>query len=834
MAGAELATAYITIVSSAEGLGKSIIGEAQAGTAGAEAEGQKAGRSFASAFGIGAAAIGTVALAGAKGLYEVGAVFDDVSDTIRVGTGKSGAALDGLVKSAEAVGTTVPANFEKIGPVVAGLNQRLGLSGKTLETVASQYLEAGRILGQDIDIQGTTAAFTAFGIKGDAVSGAMDRLFQVSQATGVGFNELAGTMQSQAPALQTLGFSFDQTAGLIGNLDKAGLNAQAVVASMGKGLVKLAKDGEEPQAAFQRVTGQIGDLIKAGDTAKAIDLASGIFGTKGANQFVAAVQAGTIATGDLGAVAGATGDTILGLGAETGDFAEKWELFKNKTLVGLEPLGTKVFGALGQMMGKAADAVGPIIDKITTGTSSLFAKIGPGVKSALAGVATTLGPTIAGISEALGGVFGMFMPIFAQLGPIFAQIMPLFNPFGLLLKSLLPILPQLAQYVGLIATAIGNALFGALAALTPLLPTITNLLGTVVSVIANGVMSAVTALVPVVVLLIDAFSALMPTIVNLVQSILPPLAALITEIAPLVAALASVFADVLTVAIQALLPIVQTVFNAIGPVIEAAMQIIKGIIEVVTGIISGDWSKVWQGIKDFVGGIWDGIKAVISGALAVVGTILETAWTGIKTAASAAWELVKKFIIDPLDSAFNWVKTEFFKIIDWIDKNIWIPIKIAAEAAWKWVYDHIIGPLKDAIKWVEDTFSTIVGKVQKIWDDTKKVLSGDLSLNATLGLNGTLNNIPHLASGGYFGPTPGGHLAVVAEAGQAEVVSPVPLMDSVFRNALKDLDSAPTRSGWGSGEMPPIIVHNYGDKMTGEDVHEAFLEYERNYGYAVA
>lgn len=94
---------------------------------------------------MGAAVATGVAVAGTA-LYKIGETFDDVTDTIRVGTGATGEALDGLVQSAKNVGTRVPADFSKIGPTIADLNTRLGLSGDTLETVASQYLEAGRIL----------------------------------------------------------------------------------------------------------------------------------------------------------------------------------------------------------------------------------------------------------------------------------------------------------------------------------------------------------------------------------------------------------------------------------------------------------------------------------------------------------------------------------------------------------------------------------------------------------------------------------------------------------------------------------------------------------------
>ena len=323
-----------------------------AGDASDEAQGKagKLGTFLHDNIGKMALAGGAAGLAAAKGLYEVGATFDDVIDTIRTGTGATGDALDGLFESAKRIGNTVPAEFDKIGPVVADLNTRLGLSGTTLETVASQYLEAGRILGQDVDINATSAAFNAFKISGDDVVGAMDDLFRVSQATGVGMNDLAKVAQDNAPAMQNLGFSYQDTIGLVGQLDKAGLESSTTLAAMGKGLVNLAKDGEEPQAAFRRVTGEISKLIDKGDVAGAIDLASGVFGTKAANQFVGAVQSGTLALDDLVGGIGMTEDTILGVGEDTADFAETWQLVKNNALTALEPLGSAVFSTLGDSL----------------------------------------------------------------------------------------------------------------------------------------------------------------------------------------------------------------------------------------------------------------------------------------------------------------------------------------------------------------------------------------------------------------------------------------------------------------------------------------------------
>ncbi|MGY4543255.1 TP901 family phage tail tape measure protein [Arthrobacter sp. UYNi723] len=345
---------WLPVLPSMKGFGPALV-------KGAGSEADKAGKGIGQRFGTalvgGVAVVGAGAAAAGMALYKVGEVFDEVADTIRTGTGATGEALDGLVSAAKNVGTKVPADFAKIGTVVADVNTRMGLSGETLEKVASQYLEAGRVLGEEVDVNKTSAAFNAFKIEGEDVSGALDHLFQVSQATGLGMNELADAAARNAPAMQTLGFSFEETTAMVGSFDKAGLNSSAIMASMSKGLVTLAKEGEKPAEAFKRVQGEISGFVAKGDEAGALNLASKVFGTRGATQFIGALKSGALNLEDMSKVAGQTEDSILGVGSETMDFAEQWMMFKNKVLVWLEPMGARVFGALGTIMGEVTAGV---------------------------------------------------------------------------------------------------------------------------------------------------------------------------------------------------------------------------------------------------------------------------------------------------------------------------------------------------------------------------------------------------------------------------------------------------------------------------------------------
>lgn len=311
---------------------------------------------------VGAAATFAVLATGGKVLYDVGEKFDDMSDTIRVGTGATGKALDGLVDSAKTVATSVPTDFETASATVADLNTRMGLTGETLQTVASQVIEAGKMMGKELDINTVTGAFSAFNITGEETTSAMDHLFRVSQATGKGMDELAAAAQAQAPAMKALGFNYEQTTSMIGLMDRAGINSKAVMAGMSKGLVEMAKDGEKPVEAFQRVSSEIEGYVKSGDKAKALELAAGIFGTKGATQFVGAIESGSLALDAFSDSGLSSSDSILGAAADTHDFAEAWQMFKNDVLVKIEPIATKVFGAIGDAMKWISDTGVPAVE----------------------------------------------------------------------------------------------------------------------------------------------------------------------------------------------------------------------------------------------------------------------------------------------------------------------------------------------------------------------------------------------------------------------------------------------------------------------------------------
>ena len=309
--------------------------------------------------------VGAVGAAG-KAAYDIGAQFDDAYDTIRAGTGASGAAFEELQVSmrkvaGESIG--VGSDMGAIGSTLADLNTRLGLTGEPLEEMTAQFMQLQN-LGVDADINEVSKAMSGFGIEAKDMPAALDELFQVSQATGLTITELSQSAVKAGPVLRGFGFSMADSAALVGQMDKAGLDADKTLQSMQRALAEFASEGRDAPEALKETIGSIEELINAGDDAAAIDMAAGIFGTRGAAQFVDAVKTGTLSVDDFMDATGATSDTIGGLAEETADFSERWDQFKNRAVLALEPIATKVFDSLVPALEIAQGAVSDVADAL--------------------------------------------------------------------------------------------------------------------------------------------------------------------------------------------------------------------------------------------------------------------------------------------------------------------------------------------------------------------------------------------------------------------------------------------------------------------------------------
>ena len=383
-----------------------------------------------------------------KALYQLGTEFDKAYDTIRIGTGATGEQLEGLKSTFKDVYGSVPGSMEDASKAVADYNTKLGLTGKELEGMSKKAILASQLLDEDLNstIENSSKVFQAWNVDAKDMENEMDYLFKVSQSTGMGMNNLMTNLQQYGPQLKTLGYSFEQSAAMIGQMEKAGLRTEEVMAAMKKSVGVFAEEGLDASKGLQVYT----DAIKNAKTeTEAITLANEVFGKRAGSTMANAIRSGAMAIDDLTASLQANGESIDKAFWDTADAAEKMEILQHQFQNAIEPLAGALFDAVADIMPTLME---------------LF---------------KTLEPVIQQLAQALAPVIKEIVGIIAELMPALTDIlMAILPPLADLLIELCPVIKFLAA-------AIGITLSAAIKALAPVINNIISILTNLIQFLVN-------------------------------------------------------------------------------------------------------------------------------------------------------------------------------------------------------------------------------------------------------------------------------------------------------------------------------------------------------------
>lgn len=531
-------------------------------------------------------AVGGIAIATGKAVIEaagyladLGAAFDSAIDTIRIGTGATGDDLDALMSDMEAVYSSVPTTMDDASQAIADYNTRLGLTGDELQGLSAQAIQVSDMLGDDLGavIEESSQAFQQWGIASEDMGDSMDYIFKVSQSTGMGFSNLMSNLQKYGPQLQDIGYSFEDAAALMGQLEKAGVNTDEVLAAMKKSVGVLAKEGIDAGAGLETFIKHIKNVETEVEAAA---IASELFGAKAGSTMAAAIRDGTLSVGDLTAQLEASQETISGAAEDTYDYAEKLQMFKQKAEVALAPLASTLFDGLNDVMdatggildelipilGETAEAAMPFVEEFLKGGADLLKKLLPYIKN----LASSLMPILKNlVSQLLPPLLSLIEALLPPLMDILVAVLP---PLAGLLTSVLPILVQVAQMV---------------------LPVLVELI--------HALLPAVEPILSVAIMLLnDVLLPLLPPILQLVESLLPTIEPILRTV---LASLAPVF-DLLVLLAPVLGEIIGWVAKVVGWVAEG----LNWVVNLVFGDTSGEIAEAAHVNGYATGGITNGLS----------------------------------------------------------------------------------------------------------------------------------------------------------------------------------------------------------------------------------
>lgn len=585
-----------------------------------QAEGKLGG--LGNAAGIAFAAVGAGAIAAGAALLKIGGDFDEAFDAIRIGTGKTGEVLEGLKGDFKAVLQDVPTDMKTASAAIADLNTRLGLTGEPLQTMSKQFLELSRITGTDVkqNVALMTRVFGDWGVVAEEQSGVMDLMFRATQETGIGLGDLQAKVVQFGAPLRAMGFSLNESVAMLGKWEKEGVNTELVLGSLRIAMGNFAEAGVPMRKGLMDTVAQI---QKLGPSAEATSLAMKTFGARAGPDMAAAILEGRFAYQDLLKVLEDGTDTIMGVGKDTMDAAEKFNILKNRAMVLIEPLASGLFGAL-------------------SGLADVLLGLGPHIEGFSKGLQETLAPVISFgryIAEIIG--YGDYMNDF--LADIPEPMREIAKAIGQALEIGRDFIVFLNQLLGGGASA-----RDVLAEMPEPLRNVANALSAIVNEVGPVFLNFIANLR-------EWFTSLEPLIGPAVENVVRLLMWLQEQIGAFIETVGEWWTrhgeDVIRI-FKGLWEVVQGIF-------EVAFSIIGGIIKIFLALIGGDFDAAGRALEEMWRGVWGGIEKIFSGALEVISALL---WTYVTTfgeifqrIGEAMWDALSLGLDRLVDLARDWL-----------------------------------------------------------------------------------------------------------------------------------------------------------------------------------
>jgi phage-related minor tail protein len=369
-------------------------------------------------YGMAIAGASTVTLGLVAGLGKLGDSFNNAYQSIARQTGLTGQKLQTVKKAFNDVLAATPASMQEVADTVSEIQRYTSPASKNLAVLSRQYITLSKITDTPVaeNVEAGMHALEQWAIEGDKAPKALNAMFTASRKTGVGFSELADQVRSFAPQLKVMGYGWNDSLALLANFDKQGANTGRLMSSLSiaashfakqqtnsdrgvekahdkvvaaelklvsatgkqrpKALAKLhdseliymadarasAKLNQEtvPQA-FERTVAAIKHAKTETD---ALQIATSVFGSRGAVQMTQEIRASKFDFANLGKELGHSGNAIGNTAERTKTLGYEFGILKNSTKVALQPLASATFNQIKRGLMDVMTALVPVTQYI--------------------------------------------------------------------------------------------------------------------------------------------------------------------------------------------------------------------------------------------------------------------------------------------------------------------------------------------------------------------------------------------------------------------------------------------------------------------------------------
>lgn len=339
----------------------------------------------------GIAGIGAASIAAFKEL-------DEGYDTIVTKTGATGEALEGLTKSADNVFGTMPEDMSTVGEAIGEVNTRFHTTGTELEKTSKQFIQFATINGTNVtqSVDQVDKIMKAWNVDASQTGNLLGLLTAKAQETGISVDTLESNVLDNNAAFKEMGLSLPQAINLMAQFDANGVDSTQAMAGLKKALQNATSEGKSMDEALSET---IGSIKNAKTETEAMQIATELFGKKGAAEMTKAIRENRIDLTSLSSSMEEYGTTVENTYNGTLDPIDNAKVAMNNAKLALSTLAST-----------AQTSAAPMIEKLTGKIQELtqwFTSLSPAQQETVLKVGlvvAAIGPLSIGFGKVAKGI----------------------------------------------------------------------------------------------------------------------------------------------------------------------------------------------------------------------------------------------------------------------------------------------------------------------------------------------------------------------------------------------------------------------------------------------
>ena len=425
-------------------------------------------------------ATGKAVVEAGKYMKDLGASFDDAADAIRIGTGATGDALDGLLDDFDAVYKSVPTTMEDASKAIADYNTRLGLTGPQLQEMGYSFETASALMGQ----------LDKAGVNTDEVLGAMKKSVATLAKEGISASDGLAMYYEKIKNAGTAAEAASIASEIFGT--RAG---STMAAAIRDGSLAVADLPAELQENGETIAGAADDtydfaerlqVMKQGLEVALKPMANTVF--DGLNKFMPTLQK------LMEQITPAISKAVEAAAPFVDEFLTGAADALEDVLPLISQLAADLLPVLTQLMSTLLPPLLSLVQTLLPPLMQIVSAILPPIASLLATVLPIITQIVSAVLPVLVSIISSLLPVITPLLEVALQIvnsviMPLLDPLMQLVQALLP---PILSLIGAI-TPLLTPLLSILEPIASVLGTIVGWVSKIVS-FGSGVISKIAGL----------------------------------------------------------------------------------------------------------------------------------------------------------------------------------------------------------------------------------------------------------------------------------------------------------------------------------------------------